>query len=468
MQASAITQLLLEREAKGLQIPAIARSAFAVFGGIAALDGIPSPATVRMIFIVVITIVTINTLFVVALRRRLYVTAIGWLGVAADVAIIAIYPLINRSVLASHGLHWAYGLKGLLVAVFMILIGINGMALRPAYPTAVGLAAIAVFAVMAFFAFRDPAVIWADAPSLAGPEISQGAVATQILFLVMFTAIMFFLTRSARIAVVEAAVRQAERERLLRAHENSIMEGRLDALRNLVSSLSHEMNTPLGAIKSAVETIGTAVGRLQGRLSDLDSSDPKTARLMQLIVDTSKVPTTACDRVDGIVRRLGVFAALDRSEQNDIEINDAVEQTLSHIPPRLAQNVEVVRHYQAQGHVRISVPRLNLALTTIVTNAFEAAARGGGVVQIRTEDDDTSLSIIVADNGPGLPAELAARLFEFRFERTPQRIKAGLGLPAAYSLMKKHGGDISVSSDEGEGARFTITMPRAPGPALPQ
>ena len=460
MDDPAVSKLLLEREAKGLQVPAIARIAFSVFGGASALAGIPSRAPVAMIAAIVCATVVINLALVSALIRRRYVVLTGWIGVSIDIIIVATYPLISSAILASHGLHWSYAFKGLMVVVFITLMTINGLALRPVYPTAVGIAATIVFISMFVVARGDPSVSWADAPSFTGPAISPDAAVSQILFLIMITGIMFFLTRSARSAVVETALRQAERDRLRREHENSVMEGRLDALRNLVASLSHEMNSPLGAVKSAVDTMGVAVGRLVERMPELHAADGGTSSLLRLISETSRVPISACERLAGIVDRLNAFAALDSGEGGPVDINETVERTLTLVPPQLIGASEVVCDYHATSPVLVSAPRLNLALLTIVTNAFEAV-RGHGRVRLRTEEDGSFVRVIVADNGPGISDQLRERLFEFRFDRTSDRIKVGLGLPAAYSLMKKHGGDIHVASVDGKGATFTIAMPRA-------
>ena len=454
MRDPAVAELLLEREAKGLQVPAVARSLFATFGAISALDGIPSVSTVITLVGVSVGAIVINVAFIWLLIRRRFVGVIGWLGAAIDALIVSMYPLISSAVLASNGLHWAYGLKGLTAIVYIILITINGLALRPAYPTIVGTAGTLTFLVTAVIASNDSAIVWADAPSFVGPEISDTAVATQVIFLAMTTAITFFLTRAARGAVIEATERAAERARLERAHASSVMEGRLEGLRDLVASLCHEMNTPLGALKSAVQTIKSAAEK--GRRPDV--TPQQTAKMLGLIVDTTEAPVQAIERLSGLVQRLNTFAALDSGDGDAVDVNAAVDRTLSLVPPSLVGDTEIVRDYRAARRVQVSAPRLNLALLTIVTNAFEAV-KGTGQVTLHTVDDESSVRIVVEDNGPGMTADTAASLFRFRFERTGARVKAGLGLPAAFSLMKKHGGNIEVSSSEGRGATFTISLP---------
>ena len=94
----------------------------------------------------------------------------------------------------------------------------------------------------------------------------------------------------------------------MREHAASVMEGRLDALRNLVASVSHEMNTPLGAAKSASATIGTAVRRLS---DEMEHHNRTVARLIEQIQDTARIPDEACARLEAMLQRLTAFSHLD-------------------------------------------------------------------------------------------------------------------------------------------------------------
>lgn|GEM_PF-5588153 len=111
--------------------------------------------------------------------------------------------------------------------------------------------------------------------------------------------------------------------------------------------------------------------------------------------------------------------------------------------------------------------RLNLALMTILTNAFEAN-KGKGQIRLSTNENATSVVIAIADEGPGISPSDGQRLFEIRIDSSTKRVKAGFGLPAAYSLIKEHGGDIVVEPAGDSGACFRITLPRAGRGALRQ
>lgn len=457
----AAAELLLEREAKGLQVPAFARVGFALYGGFVALDGIPSLLTRLSIWLVVAIVVLVNVASIHALRQRRHVSRAGWIGVGFDVAVVCVYPLIARDILAGEGLHWAYAFKGQLVLVYLVLVVINGMALRPAYPGAVGIAAIGVSFVLFQVARAAPGLVWEEAGVLVGPALSASQVVEQIVFLSLIVGASVFTAHSARVAAVEAAIRQAERERTRREQAASVMEGRLDALRNLVASLSHELNTPLGAVRSSAETVRAAAGRLRERSAD--SSDAQLRKLLGIIGDTAQVSVEATARIDAVVKKMAVFSALDRGEGDPVDVNQALERTLTLIPPPTVGQTRVHLDLQARSRVPVAAPRLNLALMTVLTNAFEAV-RGQGEVHVSTADLDGLVRITISDTGPGIPPERLPRLFEFHFDQSGPRVKAGLGLPAAYSLLRTYDGDLRVRSTPGSGASFILEMPgSAPG-----
>jgi two-component system OmpR family sensor kinase len=114
--------------------------------------------------------------------------------------------------------------------------------------------------------------------------------------------------------------------------------------------------------------------------------------------------------------------------------------------------------------------RLRQVVGNLITNALTHTPAGTEVtVSVRTDDRFAILE--VADNGPGMKPDDAARVFE-RFYRTdPSRARtaggSGLGLSIVAALVHAHGGEVSVSAAEGEGATFTVRLPlqHAPAPA---
>ena len=99
---------------------------------------------------------------------------------------------------------------------------------------------------------------------------------------------------------------------------------------------------------------------------------------------------------------------------------------------------------------------LRQAILNLVKNGLEALSRGGELT-IGSRATDNGVEIFVADTGPGIPAEVAGRLFEQFFTTKPQG--TGLGLSISRQIIEEHGGDLMWSNRPGGGAVFTILLP---------
>jgi two-component system sensor histidine kinase BaeS len=113
--------------------------------------------------------------------------------------------------------------------------------------------------------------------------------------------------------------------------------------------------------------------------------------------------------------------------------------------------------------LRFDRERVIQLLTNLVGNALKFTPRGGAV-SVTVHEADASVTIEVADTGPGIPAEELPHVFE-RFYRGTNTGEArasgsGLGLAIVRSIVEMHGGEIEVASVIGEGTEFRITLPR--------
>src|SRR6266852_2589249 len=95
--------------------------------------------------------------------------------------------------------------------------------------------------------------------------------------------------------------------------------------------------------------------------------------------------------------------------------------------------------------------------------------RGHGRIRVRTPRFSTQrLALEVADDGTGIPPEVASRIFDPFFTTKPVGVGTGLGLSIVYGIIHEHGGEISVSSQLGQGAVFWIELPIVAAPAMAQ
>ena len=167
-------------------------------------------------------------------------------------------------------------------------------------------------------------------------------------------------------------------------------------------------------------------------------------------------------RISELVSAMRRYTYLDQAPEQDVDVHDGLDATLTVLAERLGAGVEVRRDYAADMP-RISArgSELNQVWTQLVTNAVDAMA-GAGRLTVTTRRDGPRVLVDVADTGSGIPADLHPRIFDPYFTTKPVGRGAGLGLDVARRIVESHGGDLRFTSHPGE-THFTVRLP-APAP----
>jgi two-component system OmpR family sensor kinase len=234
-------------------------------------------------------------------------------------------------------------------------------------------------------------------------------------------------------------------------------------MRRFVADASHELRTPLTSIRGFAELYR------QGAVPD----EEELGRLMQRIEDEAK-------RMGVLVEDLLLLARLDQERplaQAPVDLlalaTDAVHDARAVAPDRPI-SLDVGRT-DPPPVVTGDEARLRQVLGNLVMNALKHTPAGTPVtVRLATEggaDDAPRAVLEVADEGPGMPPDIAAHVFE-RFYRADQARRhdgsTGLGLAIAAALVTGHGGRIAVDTLPGAGATFRIELPLAGALAAPR
>ena len=227
---------------------------------------------------------------------------------------------------------------------------------------------------------------------------------------------------------------------------------RLDAVRrDFIANVSHELKTPIGAVSLLAEALDSAaddpeqVRRFASRLS---AEAQRLAGLTQDIIELSRVQGAGS---------LGESEpiAVDRLLTKAIEQNHVVAE---------AKRIELVRGGERGLVVRGHEATLVVAVHNLVLNAVQYSPELSRVgIGVAARGD--TIEISVTDHGPGIPVEEQDRIFERFFRSDPARSRqtggTGLGLSIVKHAVANHGGDVTVWSQPGSGATFTIRLPRA-------
>jgi signal transduction histidine kinase len=166
-------------------------------------------------------------------------------------------------------------------------------------------------------------------------------------------------------------------------------------------------------------------------------------------------------RISGIVETMEGYSYMDRAPVQEVDVNRSLDDTLAVLGHRL-DGLEVLREYDPKlPRVTAYGGELNQVWTNLLDNAIDAVSSSevSGRITLRTGCERDRVLVEVADDGPGIPPENHARIFEPFFSTKDVGQGTGLGLDVSYRVVVgRHGGDIHVVSEPGE-TRFEVRLP---------
>ena len=249
----------------------------------------------------------------------------------------------------------------------------------------------------------------------------------------------------------ETTQEMERREQELRdKQEQLIQAGKLATLGELTTGVAHELNNPLN-------NIGLYVGNVidQARLGTLENG--------RLVSDLEKAMEQVRKATE-IISHLRTFGRVAPVSLEPVDIDEVIERSLSLVQEQLKiRGIEVDFELCPDELLVLANPiQLEQVFINLLTNARDALEDSRTKrIRIVTEREGDLIQIQVSDTGPGIPRHLEARVFDPFFTTKEVGSGTGLGLSITYSIVKEHGGEISVSSGSRGGATFVITLPVA-------
>jgi signal transduction histidine kinase len=168
-------------------------------------------------------------------------------------------------------------------------------------------------------------------------------------------------------------------------------------------------------------------------------------------------------RISDLVRAIKEYTYMDQTPLQNVDIVKSLETTLTILNHKLKHGVVVQRDYQRIPLLVNSFgSELNQVWTNLIDNAIDAMG-GKGELKIRTYRDDDCVVVEIDDNGPGIPSDVQPHIFEPFFTTKGVGEGTGLGLDTVQRIVKKHRGNIQLTSRPGD-TRFQVWLPLAEGP----
>jgi PAS domain S-box-containing protein len=265
--------------------------------------------------------------------------------------------------------------------------------------------------------------------------------------------------------------------KLQKTQELMVQQEKLASIGQLAAGVAHEINNPLGFLKSNHSVMEKYVSKAETLLQKIaDSGIPEASKpiMEQLVKQIDKMKeiliesTEGYERIIRIVADLKTFSRLDQGEGfAEYDLNAGIESTLV-----VAWNeIKYVADVEKQlGNIPKIIARgneLNQVWLNLLVNAAQAIEGAKkevrGRIIIKTWEEKGYVMVSIKDNGPGIPESIRKKIFDPFFTTKEPGKGTGLGLSISYNIIvENHKGQIIVNTEPGQGTEFVVILPLSP------
>jgi len=249
-----------------------------------------------------------------------------------------------------------------------------------------------------------------------------------------------------------------ERTKALAQSERQLQQVmKLQAIGTLAGGIAHDFNNILFPI----------VGYTELTMDDV----PEDSQARQNLEEILK----ATNRAKGLVQQILTFSRQGGQERKPLKVQFLIKEALKLMRATIPSTIEIECNInEACRHIMGDPTQIHQVVVNLCTNAYHAMQETGGTLEVGLEEVDISyeksvervgmkvgphLELTVKDAGHGMGPDVMERIFEPYYTTKEQGKGTGLGLSVIHGIIKNHGGDISVSSQPGKGATFTVYLP---------
>lgn len=321
----------------------------------------------------------------------------------------------------------------------------------------------------------------------AGHE-EQGLGIVELILIIVCVALAAFAayahrsSSKARARVDELA---GELERMQQTQSQVIHTTKLASLGQMIAGVAHEMNTPIGFVKSNVEVVRELwiehhqlLGKCLKGLDMVLATDLNKPQMVepvrraltkirsalasdQRLQDGNELLTDSVDglvQIANLVKNLKGFARVDQDGMDLLDLNECAESALTIAAHELRDRIEVIKALGQVPKIHGVASQINQVLLNLITNASQAMDEGGKLT-ISSRRAGDLVEVEVSDTGSGIPDHVLPKIFDPFFTTKPVGEGTGLGLSIVHKIMKSHGGDIKVRTEAKKGSTFTLSFP---------
>ena len=276
----------------------------------------------------------------------------------------------------------------------------------------------------------------------------------------------------------QVAELQAANDKIADTQAKLIQSEKLASVGQLAAGVAHEINNPIGFVRSNLTTLTEYVETYQTLLKAYQSltslaEEERSGHLTEIrkIEDTEDIEfineditELLKDSVDGtarvrdIVQGLRDFSHTGGQSRTSCDLNRCIESTLKIVKNGLQNKCTIETSLQPVPEVMANTGEINQILMNLMVNAGQAVG-DNGLITVKTAMHKNTVQIDIQDNGSGIDPSHLDKLFDPFFTTKPVGEGTGLGLAISYGIIQDHDGEIEVNSELGVGTTFTIRLP---------
>ena len=241
---------------------------------------------------------------------------------------------------------------------------------------------------------------------------------------------------------------------IIENQQNQLIQSeKMASVGQISAAVVHEINTPIGAIKSNAQIMDMLISQLA-----TEQDQEKIKKKVGMMKPTNDMIVDASDRVIQIVKSIKNFSRIDQSAFKEADLHEAIDSVLLLTSNMWKSRITIVKSYGSLPPVNCYIGLINQVIMNLVVNAIDSIETAGEI-HIATGIRDSAAFIAIKDTGSGIDSENLDKIFEQGFTTKAIGKGSGLGLAISQNIMEKHAGQILVESIPGAGSTFTIVLP---------
>ncbi|MFH1728327.1 MAG: ATP-binding protein [Pseudomonadota bacterium] len=257
---------------------------------------------------------------------------------------------------------------------------------------------------------------------------------------------------------------------------------KLAAIGQLASGVAHEINNPLAFVKNNISILKEhtqSIFKIMLKYNELKDSFENKHKIeidkiqeeiikhyhkidfKDILVDLDDMINESMEgveRISKIIKELNTFSRKDENIMSEANINDILESVLKICWNEIKYKAELKKDYGNFPNINCNPQQLGQVFLNLLVNASQSIT-DKGTINIKTWANNKNVMILIKDTGSGIKKENIDKIFEPFFTTKETGKGTGLGMSISFEIIKKHGGEIIVESQEGQGTSFTITLP---------